>query len=451
MEGVNAPLAKGGPGLVPGVHCATLACEDLYALPERLGDDPAFLPQIGWSDSFGGGERWLALGEADSLMVPAGAGFEAALRLLDSARERLRERFGTGGEARFARYFGGMAFDPREPGNPDWAAGGAARFVLPRVLLRQAGGETQAHVFGAPEAEARRLIGLLKAAASEPMPAATPVRLVERANPLARAHWVGAVSKALGAIASRAVRKVVLARDRVLDSGQAIDPWALMRLVHAQDPHGSRFCLRFDTHAAFMGASPERLVSQRGRRLAIDCLAGTIARGETPGEEARNAATLLASEKDGREHRIVREEVLAAIAPHVLSHELPDAPSILPLPGIQHLWSPIRAQLRESVGLGELVGSLHPTPAVGGSPRPAAMDMIRELEGRSRGWYAGVVGWIGADEADFAVAIRSGLVRGPRLTVFGGAGIVRGSDPLAEWDETARKATSFVNLFAERG
>jgi menaquinone-specific isochorismate synthase len=305
-------------------------------------------------------------------------------------------------------------------------------------------------VIGAPEPEARRLLARLRDAASEPMPAAARVRLVERANPLARAHWVGAVSKALAAIASRAVRKVVLARDRVLDSGQAIDPWALMRLVHGQDPHGSRFCFRFDAHAAFMGASPERLVSHRGTRLAIDCLAGTIARGDTPQEESRNAAALLASEKDGREHRIVREEVLAAIAPHTLSHEAPDAPSILPLPGIQHLWSPIRAQLREGVRLGDLVGSLHPTPAVGGSPRPAAMDMIRELEGRSRGWYAGVVGWIGADAADFAVAIRSGVVRGPRLTVFGGAGIVRGSDPLAEWDETARKATSFVNLFAER-
>ena len=117
---------------------------------------------------------------------------------------------------------------------------------------------------------------------------------------------------------------------------------------------------------------------------------------------------------------------------------------------MQHLWSPIRARLREGTGIGDIVASLHPTAAVGGSPRNRAMDLIRDLEGRPRGWYAGLVGWIGADASDFAVAIRSGIVRGRRLTAFGGAGIVRGSDPAAEWDETARKAASFIHLFAER-
>jgi menaquinone-specific isochorismate synthase len=78
------------------------------------------------------------------------------------------------------------------------------------------------------------------------------------------------------------------------------------------------------------------------------------------------------------------------------------------------------------------------------------MDLIRALEGRPRGWYAGLVGWVAPEESEFAVAIRSGIVRGSRMTAFGGAGIVRGSDAGAEWDETARKAASFINLFAER-
>ena len=105
---------------------------------------------------------------------------------------------------------------------------------------------------------------------------------------------------------------------------------------------------------------------------------------------------------------------------------------------------------RDFIKVGALVASLHPTAAVGGSPRHRAMDLIRDLEGRPRGWYAGLVGWIGTDASDFAVAIRSGIVRGRRMTAFGGAGIVRGSDPAAEWDETARKAASFIHLFAER-
>jgi isochorismate synthase len=245
------------------------------------------------------------------------------------------------------------------------------------------------------------------------------------------------------------VRKVVLARDILLDAEQPIDCWDLHRLVHERDPHGLRFCLRFDGHSAFMGASPERLVAQSGATIACDCLAGTVARGADAQAQARNAAALLASEKDGREHRIVLEEILAAIAPHVRAVESPAGPRILALAEVMHLWSPIRAQLRPGVGLSELIGGLHPTPAVGGSPRLRAMDLIHELEGRSRGWYAGLVGWIGHDAADFAVAIRSGIVRGTRMTAFGGAGVVRGSDAHAEWDETGRKAASFIQLFAE--
>ncbi len=246
------------------------------------------------------------------------------------------------------------------------------------------------------------------------------------------------------------MRKVVLSRDILLDAEHAIDPWELLRLIHEREPHGLRFCFRFDEQSAFMGASPERLVAQRGKLIACDCLAGTIAKGADAQSEARNASALLVSEKDGREHRIVLEEILAAIAPHASELKAPKAPRILSLAEVLHLWSPIRAQSRQGARLHELVGDLHPTPAVGGSPRLAAMDLIHALEQRPRGWYAGLVGWIGADAADFAVAIRSGIVRGNRMTAFGGAGIVRGSDPNAEWDETARKAASFINLFAER-
>jgi isochorismate synthase len=428
---------------------ASIHCDDLYALPRHLGAVEPFLPQIGWSDSFGGA-RWLALGEIDSLVAPAGSGFAATLEVLERARERLKVFSGLAPEPGLARYLGGIAFDPRQGSNAGWPAGEAARFVLPRVLLCQSGGTTQIAVLGTPEPEARRIVARLEAAALQPSIPAATMRMVERDETGSRERWVGAVSAVLRAIESGEVRKVVLSRDIVLEAEHPIDPWELVRLVHERNPHGLRFCLRFDAQSAFVGASPERLVAQHGLDIACDCLAGTIARGASPEEEVRNAARLLASEKDGREHRIVLEEVLAALAPHVRSVDSPGAPRVLALPEVLHLWTPIRARAREGVGLPELVGSLHPTPAVGGSPRAASMDLIHALEGRPRGWYAGLVGWIDAEQAEFAVAIRSAIVRGNRLTAFGGAGIVRGSDPLAEWDETARKAASFIKLFAER-
>jgi isochorismate synthase len=438
------------PGLAAAAVRATIDCEDIHALPGRLGTGAPFLPQVAWSDSSAGGERWLALGEIDSIAAPAGAGFAAAYEVLARARERLKLLASLAPEPDVVRYVGGIAFDPRHAANPDWPGGQAARFVLPRVFLRQLPGAAEVTVLGTPEPGAQRILERLREAARAPREAARPIRVRETVPAESRGRWTRAVREVLRAIESGAVRKVVLARDLLLDAEGPIDPWALHRLVHAREPHGLRFCLRFDGESAFMGASPERLVAQHGTAIACDCLAGTIARGATREDEARAAATLAASEKDGREHRIVLEEILAAIAPHASSVRSPAAPRILALPGVLHLWSPIEAQLRPGVGLGELVAGLHPTPAVGGSPRLPAMDLIHALEARSRGWYAGLVGWIGAESADFAVAIRSGIVRGSRMTAFGGAGIVRGSDPNAEWDETARKAASFIHLFSER-
>lgn len=437
------------PALAPTGIRAAIDCDDLFALPAKLGAKAPLLPQAGWSDSAAGGESWLALGEIDSFIVPAGAGFAPALAAIERVRERLHVFTGPATDPAVVRYVGGLAFDPRQSAHPAWPGGAAARFVLPRVILRQSGGRAEVTVLGTPEAQARALVARIAQAARVEAAEAMPVRVLESVSPESRTRWIAAVREVLRAIEAGTVRKVVLSRDIVLEAAQPIDAWQLLRRMHARDPHGLRFCLRYDAQSAFVGASPERLVSQRGESIACDCLAGTIARGATPEAQSRNAAALLASEKDGREHRIVLDEMLAAIAPHVRGVESPDAPRVLALPEVQHLWSPIRARLRAGASLGQLVGALHPTPAVGGSPRLPAMDLIRALEQRPRGWYAGLVGWIGATDADFAVAIRSGIVRGKRLTAFGGAGIVRGSDPEAEWDETARKAASFIHQFAE--
>jgi isochorismate synthase len=448
-EALSSTLAR-APGLATGFVRATIDCPHPFALPARLGGDEPFVPQAGWSDSYEGGVRWLALGELDAIEAPAGAGPAAALEAIDRARERLKLLASLAPDPSLVRYVGGLAFDPRERAREDWPEGIAARFVLPRILVREEGGRADVMVMGTPEAEAKSLLAKLQRAASLPCAVSQPIPMRRLADPQARDRWTGAVRAALAAIDSGEVRKVVLSRDIELEAEEAIDAWELLRLVDRRDPHGLRFCLRFSGEAAFVGATPERLVSQRGSTIACDCLAGTSVRGVTPQEEARNAAALLASEKDGREHRIVLEEILEAIAPHVRDLESPATPRILALAEVQHLWSPIRATLREGTGIGDIVASLHPTAAVGGSPRGRALDLVRDLEGRPRGWYAGLVGWIGTDASDFAVAIRSGIVRGRRLTAFGGAGIVRGSDPAAEWDETARKAASFIHLFAER-
>jgi menaquinone-specific isochorismate synthase len=168
-------------------------------------------------------------------------------------------------------------------------------------------------------------------------------------------------------------------------------------------------------------------------------------------EDAHLASALRGSEKDRREHQLVLDGILSALSPLCVWLDSPPSPSVLALPKLQHLSSPVRGWLRAETSLGDLLARLHPTPAVGGAPRDAALRWIADLEDRSRGWYAGPVGWVAREQADLAVAIRSAVVEKRWITVFGGAGIVRGSDPDAEWDETGRKAASLLSLFAETG
>jgi menaquinone-specific isochorismate synthase len=264
-------------------------------------------------------------------------------------------------------------------------------------------------------------------------------------------RWMESNRLALDAIEHGTIRKVVLSRDFLLTSSSGtVDTARILKRIEPQLARGHLFCFRFDPDTAFLGATPERLVSLAGSAMECDCLAGTGPGGKDgPGDDAA-AVLLLQSEKDCREHRLVRDGIVSALSPVTRWIEVETRPTVLRLSGLHHLSTSIRASLRDGVLIGDLLRLLHPTPAVGGSPRDQALALIRRLEGRARGWYAGPVGWVGSDAADFAVAIRSGIIHGNTVRAFAGAGIVRGSDPDAEWEETARKAASFLNLFTER-
>jgi len=425
--------------------------QDIYSLPPAL----PLLPQIGWADSETG-EGWLALGEADSLVA-----LEATETwgLPDRARERLRMVQGPPEARGMLRYFGGMPFDPSAGGHPEWPAGGGGRFVLPSILVRQQPGRRAQIVITTtagtgPDGSGRdhdlrsQVEDLTRWMARSPAPtAALRLHSIESAG--ARMRWDAAVREALERIGAGALQKIVLSRDLLFEGSTSIEPWSIVRRMRACAPWRFQFCFRFDPESAFVGATPERLVAQQGRALACDCIAGTTARGLSEAEDVVLGKVLLASEKELREHRLVLDAILSALQPLTLRLESPALPSLLRLPKILHLHTPVRGYLRAEVHLEDLIARLHPTPAVGGWPRADALRLIPELEGRARGWYAGPVGWVSLDQADFAVAIRSAILRGRSVTVIGGAGIVQGSDPAPEWDETASKAASLLSLFAE--
>ena len=192
----------------------------------------------------------------------------------------------------------------------------------------------------------------------------------------------------------------------------------------------------------FLGATPETLLRVRDGRLHTEALAGTAAPG-TPLE------VLLSREKDRAEHAFVVDALLEALHPICTEVRLPATPELRVLPGLVHLRTPIVARLRSGVTAKDVLATLHPTPAVGGHPRAAALSFLREHEGLERGYYAGPVGYVDANgDGVFAVAIRSALIRGSEAFLFAGAGLVEASDPHAEWQETELKLRTLSEVLS---
>ena len=178
----------------------------------------------------------------------------------------------------------------------------------------------------------------------------------------------------------------------------------------------------------------------QNRELTTEALAGSIRRGATASEDAALSAALFRSEKDRREHEIVLQSITRRLEPLGIRLEFPKTPALRRLANVQHLHTPVRADLPSGVRLLDALARLHPTPAVGGTPREAAVARIRELEAFPRGLYAGALGWIDArGNGEFFVGLRSALIDGPRARLYAGAGIVAGSWPEKEFAETELK------------
>lgn len=251
-----------------------------------------------------------------------------------------------------------------------------------------------------------------------------------------RAAWEQAVTRALDEIASGRVSKVVLARQVLVEADRLISTRVLLNRLRQGHPS----CFAFAC-GSFVGASPELLVRRMGSEVVSGPTAGTVARGATIDDDNALATALTTSAKDSAEHRIVVDAVMEALTPWCRTIKAAEHPEVVRLATVSHLTTTVRGTLSEPTpSVLELVGALHPTPAVGGMPLREALELIAELEPFDRGLYAGPVGWVDArGDGEWAVALRCAQVDGSRARLFTGAGIVAGSDPSAEWAETQSK------------
>jgi isochorismate synthase len=323
---------------------------------------------------------------------------------------------------------GGFAFDPVRHSTALWAGWGAARFVLPARLLATRGQTTWLTT--------NELIGPARPA---PIPRPTPP--AEALPPLSPAAWQSLVGDVAAGLRSGALGldKVVLARAHHVRLAQPFDPHAALQRLSAAYPTCTSFA--FAHHDAwFVGATPEQLVEVHAGVASTMALAASTPRGANPAEDDALAASLLRDAKQRSEHDIVLRGLRQALRP-VSTGVIADAePRIERLPNLQHLLTRIRAQLAPGCTILDVVERLHPSPAVGGSPREPALALIRASEGLDRGWYAGAIGWLDRfGDGEFVVGIRSALVRGSDATLFAGCGIVADSDPAAEYAESCWK------------
>jgi isochorismate synthase len=353
-------------------------------------------------------------------------------------------------------WVGGFAFAPQGAAVSSWSSFPPALLILPELILTRAG-ETTYMTLCAPggpadapaeirERLAARLASLRPAVL--PLLDPHPTGATTIASAISPHRFETAVAGATDRIRAGDLEKVVLAREVTVEAPTAHDPAAVFGALRELFP--SCFCFCCGTpEAAFLGASPELLVRRRGASAATVALAGSTRRSADPAVDDHLGEQLRQSTKDSSEHDIVVRRIKRSLSPYAVWVEAGAEPGLVKVANIQHLGTPIHAQLAEPRSAVELAGLLHPTPAVGGEPRERALELMAELEDMDRGWYAGPVGWMdAAEDGEFCVAIRSALLRDRTAHVFAGNGIVADSDPAAELAETEVKLGALLPLLA---
>jgi salicylate biosynthesis isochorismate synthase/menaquinone-specific isochorismate synthase len=252
------------------------------------------------------------------------------------------------------------------------------------------------------------------------------------------------VAEAARLVRAHEVDKVVLAREVRVGSGRPFNPGSVFDALRSGYPSCYCFCMG-TPEAAFLGASPELLVRRAGAVVSTVALAGSARRSADPAVDDHLGERLLHSPKDLDEHRIVVRTIERSLEPLSVWVAAADEPAVVKVANIQHLGTPVRAQLADPRSVVELAGALHPTSAVGGEPWSVADPLVRKLEQLDRGWYAGPVGWMdAAEDGELCVALRCALLQGGTAHCYAGVGVVADSDPEAELAETELKLQAIV-------
>ncbi len=358
---------------------------------------------------------------------------------------------------------GGFAFAPDGGAAPHWRGFEPASLTVPEVALvrsERAGTPSVRLTLAAlalPDDVPEELFARLERRVAElrgdalPLLDPSPTGRFQVASAMPPEHYEQAVARATELIRAGELTKIVLAREVQVHAGGGApiyDPAAVFGVLREEFPSCFVFCVgRGD--ATLVGASPELLVRREGHRVSTLALAGSTRRSADPAVDSHLGEQLLRDESYREEHAIVARRIERMLRPHAIWVTAAPEPELVRIANIQHLATPIRAQLAAPMEALELAGLMHPTPAVGGEPLRRAAPLIPALEGLDRGWYTGPVGWTDATgDGEFCVALRCALLRENVARCYAGNGIVRDSDPASELAETEIKLQALLPLLA---
>ncbi|MEX2503841.1 MAG: isochorismate synthase [Egicoccus sp.] len=380
-----------------------------------------------------GDEGMVAWGVAAGFAPGPGAGrFAAAERALADLDVEVVDEVDAVGSGLVG--LGTFAFTDAAPGS---------LLVVPRVLVGRRDGRTWLTRVDPVGGDLPPVADVPAPDAALPDPARDRARFAGSSQP--DLYWLEAVAAAVERIHGGEAGKVVLARDHAVWSEQPFDAADLARRLNARFPSCHTFVVD-----GFVGATPELLLSRRGREVVSRVLAGTTGRSADEAEDAALGAALLDSAKDQAEHRYAADSVREVLAPITADLRHDDTPRLLRLDNVQHLATTFSGTLSDDVTALQIVAGLHPTAAVGGTPRDRAVAMIAELEGLERGRYAAPVGWTDRDgDGEWGIALRCAELDGARARLFAGVGIVADSLPEAELEETRLKLLAMQAALGE--
>ncbi len=382
------------------------------------------------------GEFAIGAGLADEVVA---SGPHRCTHLQEEIGARFDQIEYSGPDVAAPRFFGGLSFTNQSSSTGRWSAFPESWFFLPQQQYVEHDGEGWMTAIGSDHdrpTESNTTTGQL------------PARQAQQRTP-SRAGWLDQVDRARKEIQNGEYEKVVLAHSLTLELTDSVPLGPLVRQLRQSNASCFVSVVQPREDTLFVSATPERLVTRHGSSVRTDALAGSAERGSTTAADDRLSSALAESEKDRFEHELVVDSITDRLRTFGGTIDIGER-RIKQLSSVQHLHTPIRATYPDPPHVLELVDAIHPTPAVGGHPRTAALGAIDRIETIERGWYAAPIGWVdAAGDGSFAIGIRSGVIVDDQASLFAGAGIVADSIPDEEWAELQLKYRPILDTFPE--